>query len=504
MKHPKLIKEHHHAYFLVKNQKLIALAGEVHNSSCSNVEYFQQHVLQVLDPGINTLLLPVYWEVIEEEEGVYDFSLVQQLIDACRKQHLHIIFLWFGLWKNALSTYVPGWMKKDRRKYPFLRRKDQTSILSITPLCKEAIEKDAAAIQAFFTFLKEYDGNEQTVIMVQLENEIGALQTDRDYGDLAQLLFHDTVPKELSDLQGTWEEVFGAQASEMFMLYHYANAIERFAQTAKRVYPIPLYVNGWQKKAQGKPGEYPSGGPHQHMVMWYQKLCPSIDLSAPDLYDDDISFNIKAYSEQGVLAIPETRQDVASLANLIYAITAYPLVLYSPFGIEDIMNVQGASQQKGDVLAMLGITKEAFQPEGTKDLLLQIYQDLDQMMPFLMEVKNSNRILAFLGNGKQNEQMIFNDIILHIQYLYPKEKTILPAGFICYDKNSYYLYGACFLAEIQGWKKEKGLLVLEEGCFVHGEWKKKRVLNGDERYMIGALHKPRMLRFEVFDMEITS
>lgn len=167
MKHPKLIKEHHHAYFLVKNQKLIALAGEVHNSSCSNVEYFQQHVLQVLDPGINTLLLPVYWEVIEEEEGVYDFSLVQQLIDACRKQHLHIIFLWFGLWKNALSTYVPGWMKKDRRKYPFLRRKDQTSILSITPLCKEAIEKDAAAIQAFFTFLKEYDGNEQTVIMVQ-------------------------------------------------------------------------------------------------------------------------------------------------------------------------------------------------------------------------------------------------------------------------------------------------------------------------------------------------
>lgn len=337
--------------------------------------------------------------------------------------------------------------------------------------------------------------------MVQLENEIGALQTDRDYGDLAETLFHDTVPKEMSDELGLWEDVFKEQAPEMFMLYHYASAIEQLAQTAKRVYPIRLYVNGWQKKAQGKPGEYPCGGPYQHTVTWYQKLCPFIDLCASDLYGDDIMPNLAAYSEQGVLAIPETRQDKASLANLIYAAAAYPLVLYAPFGIEDIMNVQGVHQQHADVLAMLGITKEAFQPEGTKELLIQIYQDFHQMMFFLMEVKASNRIIAFLGNGKPKEQVRCNDIMLHIQYLYPKEKTILPAGFICYDNSSYYLYGTCFLAEIQGWKKEKGLLVLEEGGFIDGEWKQTRILNGDERYMIGAFQTPRMPRLEVFDME---
>ena len=46
--------------------------------------------------GMNTLLLPVSREMIEPEEGHFDFSVPQALIDQARSRDMHIVFLWFG------------------------------------------------------------------------------------------------------------------------------------------------------------------------------------------------------------------------------------------------------------------------------------------------------------------------------------------------------------------------------------------------------------------------
>ena len=91
------------------------------------------------------------------------------------------------------------------------------------------------------------DARENTVILVQVENEIGMLTEAREYTTAANLAFNSKVPDELmsylkknkDDLvpellklwqfsgfatSGTWEEIFGKGLStdEIFQAWNYA------------------------------------------------------------------------------------------------------------------------------------------------------------------------------------------------------------------------------------------------------------------------------------------
>jgi hypothetical protein len=52
---------------------------------------------------LNTIRMPVAWEQVEPKPGVFDFSLLDHWIGLARQQHLHLVLLWFGAWKNAFS-----------------------------------------------------------------------------------------------------------------------------------------------------------------------------------------------------------------------------------------------------------------------------------------------------------------------------------------------------------------------------------------------------------------
>ena len=67
--------------------------------------------------GLNTVLVPAYWDLTEPEEGKFDFSLTDKIIDEAKENELKVIFLWFGAWKNSMSCYTPSWFKKDYKKY---------------------------------------------------------------------------------------------------------------------------------------------------------------------------------------------------------------------------------------------------------------------------------------------------------------------------------------------------------------------------------------------------
>lgn len=102
---------------MVHDKPYIMLAGEVGNSNSSSVSYMEQIWEKAQQLGMNSLLLPVTWEMTEPEEGSFDFSVVDGLIEQARNYGGHIGFLWFGAWKNAQCYYVPEWVKTNTLRF---------------------------------------------------------------------------------------------------------------------------------------------------------------------------------------------------------------------------------------------------------------------------------------------------------------------------------------------------------------------------------------------------
>ena len=72
----------------VKDKPFLILGGELGNSSSSNNEYMNKIWPKIKSMNLNTILAPVYWELIEPEEGKFDFNLVDSLIYNARKNDI--------------------------------------------------------------------------------------------------------------------------------------------------------------------------------------------------------------------------------------------------------------------------------------------------------------------------------------------------------------------------------------------------------------------------------
>jgi beta-galactosidase GanA len=115
---PKLVKQGTATQLQVQGKPMLLLAGELGNSSDTSEAYMAPHWKRLRAMHLNTVLAPVSWELIEPKEGQYDWSSVDTLIRNARANNLHLVFLWFGAWKNSMSTYVPAWVKRDQARFP--------------------------------------------------------------------------------------------------------------------------------------------------------------------------------------------------------------------------------------------------------------------------------------------------------------------------------------------------------------------------------------------------
>lgn len=487
---------------MVDDRPFLAMAGEIHNSNASSIEYFKNKVLPNLKKvAINTVILPIYWEQIEQVEGVYDFHVFDEIITCLKEAGMKAIVLWFGLWKNGISTYIPPWMKQDRKTYPFIRKQDGTPIYAVTPLCHKAVEKDAQAFAQVMKHIHLIDEKEHTVLMVQIENEVGCLGTDRDYGKDAETWYHQNIPKDMityAKREGTWEECFQEQSAESFMCYHYAKAVETIASAGKANYPLPMVVNAWLKKPNQHAGEYPSGGPNQGFISVWRYLAPSIDLCVPDIYVENFSEICDTYAEQGALLVPETRQDITYLGNAIYMFANYPALVYAPFGIEDLVLDSEQKEEETGLLHVLGITKTAFQPKGSFPYLKRIYEQLPTFQPLLLKKRGTNDICAFVYDAKQKKQsyVIGNEVQAEIRFFEADEAYPNGAGCIVKDENAYYIYGMRFMVDFTSLieNTQLGVVELSQGYFEDGNWIYERILNGDEQYQIFTGNMPQFLK----------
>ncbi|MFT4253201.1 MAG: beta-galactosidase, partial [Caulobacter sp.] len=261
---PRLEKHGTSARLVVDGRPMLVLGGELGNSSASSRAYMARHWPRLKAMNLNTVLAPVSWELIEPKEGSYDFSSVDDLIADARAHDMKLVLLWFGAWKNSMSTYVPAWVKRDQARFPRVRAQDGTSVEILSAFSGETRQADARAYAALLAHLKAVDADRNTVLMVQVENEIGMLPSAREHGPAADKAYAGEVPAaliqrlktggeavepELRDLwkrngskeKGTWAAVFGADEAgqEVFTAWSYARYTEAVAAAGKAAYPLP-------------------------------------------------------------------------------------------------------------------------------------------------------------------------------------------------------------------------------------------------------------------------
>src|SRR6056297_1847647 len=123
---------------IVDDEPFIMIAGELHNSTASSEAYLETIWPKLTEMHLNTVLATVSWELFEPEEGVYDYTLVDALINGARENDLKLVIVWFGTWKNGESSYVPMWVKKDTDRFFRVKRKDGANIETISSFCDEA------------------------------------------------------------------------------------------------------------------------------------------------------------------------------------------------------------------------------------------------------------------------------------------------------------------------------------------------------------------------------
>ena len=160
---------------IVDGKPFLILGGELGNSSASRREWLKPKWQKLRQAHLNTVLAPVSWELIEPEEGKFDFSTVDWLIEDARAHDMRLVFLWFGAWKNSMSTYTPAWVKRDSKRFPLARDAAGKVQEILSVFGTQTRDADARAFAALMRHIKQVDGELHTVIMVQVENEIGFL-----------------------------------------------------------------------------------------------------------------------------------------------------------------------------------------------------------------------------------------------------------------------------------------------------------------------------------------
>ena len=366
---PAVRMENGASQFLVQGKPFLMLAGELGNSSAGTAAEADTILPRLAALHFNTVLMPVAWDEIEPREGQFDFSIPDHWIEVARREHLHLVFLWFGSWKNAFSEYAPAWVLKDPQRFPREVGADGVPLEILTPLGDETMRCDARAFAALMRHVKETDAAQQTVLMVQVENEIGFIGVGgRDRSEAANRLFDGEVPADLvraleahrdrlrpdwaeqfHPAGKTWKAVFGDAADEVFMAWEYGQFVNTVVAAGKKEYALPMYMNAQLPAPLEAAGSYPSGGPYPRDQVIYRAAAPSVDFYAPDIYWPDFESWIEKYREQGnPVFVPEARMDLAPF-NALYLFGEGRGFGFSPFAVDSLPEHPGAEEAGGEL-----------------------------------------------------------------------------------------------------------------------------------------------------------
>jgi hypothetical protein len=428
------------------------------------------------------------------------------------------VWIWFGSWKNGLSSFAPAWVKAAQDRFPRAQIRGGKTIEVLSTLSENNLQADARAFAALMRHTRQVDRTRR-VVMAQVENEVGVLGDARDRSAAANEAFAKAVPRELMDYLakprqpllaefkevwdaagnrsgGTWEEVFGkgSKAEEIFMGWNYARYLNAVAEAGKKEYAIPMFVNAWIVQPQDKgPGDYPSGGPQDHMHDVWRAGAPQIDLLCPDIYLPDFTGIAARYSRSGnALFVPESASDTRGAANAFFAIGQQRAIGYSPFGIDNVARIMGFGPD--------GAQPAGPQPDVETMPFSIAYKMLGQLAPSILEHQAKGTIAgASLNRQTPDQQIRLGDYVLNVGLTRNRRTPgVVPdvtgyGIFMASGPDEYLLAGdnlqITFTPSTPG-PPIAGIARQENGHFENGKWVVTRFLAGDDsvlRYDIGAV-----------------
>ena len=505
---PRLVKKDGRYALLVDGRPYLVLGGQIHNSSAWPSE-LPQVWKSMAALHANTMEAPVYWEQMEPEEGHFDFSNVDALVDGARAHNLHLVLLWFGTWKNGNMQYTPVWVKTNPTRFPRMIRPDGQPIDVLSANSRSNLDADKTAFVALMRHLAQIDGQQHTILDVQVENEAGGIGSVRDFSAAANREFDGQVPADLLAIvhkqPGTWSQVFGPDANEIFQIYYQAKYINEIAAAGKKVFDIPYSINVWlshptqelpQRQVELPGILYPSGGAVQQWVGLWKALAPSIDMIGPDIYTSDSAAYreiIRTYHRpDNPLWIPETGRSDAFAKFLFYALGS-DAIGFSPFGVDETgWNILG---------------NEPWTAHKRN------YELLEPMSREIAQLEFDGKLKTAVEEpGKAEEELDFGDWKATVAFGFPQRDGQDPPGTT--DAHGVALVAQLgpdeflvtgFDASVKFHVPGKlpnirsQILTAEQGSYVNGAWKTVRLWNGDEVDRGLCFHKePQVVRVRMF------
>jgi beta-galactosidase GanA len=486
---------------IVNDHPFLFRGGETGNSA-GEPGYLRPYWPKLKALHLNGLVVPVYWNLIEPEEGKFDFTSVDGLVSDARENGFHLVLLWFGSWKNSMSCYAPDWIKRDSHRFARSRDSAGRAIDILSPFSAENRNTDARAFAMLMRHIRETDREKQTVVTVQVENEIGMIPEARDRSPEANQQFAAAVPAELIDYlvknsntlvpelrdawfkagakrTGTWTDIFGpgVATDEIFTAWYFARYVESVALAGKKEYPLPMYVNAALIRPGHLPGQYPGGGPLPHLMDIWRAGAPTIDFLSPDIYFQNFSEWARRYTRNGnPLFVPEALRNSDASVHALYSFGGLDAIGFSPFGIESI-NEPAAGQ------------------------LAASFDLIDQLSPLIAQHQGNGTMAGILPEGpeqRQPQQIWLGGYVIQVSFERgagpsladgvvnsPTAPAATPTGgfIIATGPDEFLLCGTgitAIFSQRTDANSQVGLQSVEEGHYTNGNWTHSRWLNGDE------------------------